>query len=434
MKKPFCLSLAVCLVLGGFAPLASAQPDATGEPPKKLISLEFPETSLSTILDILSIKTGKRFITDIDLAKKRVLLNLKDVTPDEALNALLDTYNLYYVRQSETSNIFVIKKKPDEVQATVSQQLFFLNYASAHALENVVKQKLSKNGQVSTDERTNSLFITDVADNIDKIGAIIKQLDIPTLQVLLEAKIVDVKIDTKLQIGADITNLARTDQYTTNPLDLYYHNKYDPTGKIEKTSIKPVASYAQTFSPGLQSGSGKISFSVIGNNYNIDGLVEAMKRDGNARLLTNPRLLVMNNSEANIEIVDQIPYQERTIASGVTTVSTVFKDVGIQLRVKPQISRDGTIILTVTPENSFQNGTTSDNVPVVNKTRSNTTFILRDGETAVIGGLIRESDMKTEYKVPLLGDIPLLGFLFKSHSTEKTRSELTIFITAKVTQ
>jgi type IV pilus assembly protein PilQ len=418
---------------GATAPAAVA---SDGEE-KKLISLEFPETSLSTVLDILSIKTGRKFITDTELAQKRIILHLKDVTADEALNALLDTYNLYYVRQNETSSIYVIKKKSDKgdevVQATTSQ-IFFLNYATAKSLEDTLKKKLTKNGVMSSDERTNSLIVSDTGDNIYKIASLIKALDIPTLQVLLEAKIVDVKIDSELRIGADINNLNPTGKYWTNPLDVYYQQNIDAGFKIPQASIKPEFSYMQTFAPGLSSGSGKMSFSVLSNGYNIDGIIEAMKKDNNAHLLTNPRLLVMNNNEATIDIVDQVPYQERTVNSAGTTISTVFKDVGIKLKVKPQINRDGSIVLSVAPENSFLNGQTADNIPIINTSKSNTTFIMRDGETAVIGGLIRESETQTEFKVPLLGDIPILGYLFKNRSTIKNRSELSIFITARITQ
>jgi type II secretory pathway component HofQ len=198
--------------------------------------------------------------------------------------------------------------------------------------------------------------------------------------------------------------------------------------------VHPEYNYAQTFAPGLTSGSGVFSFALANNAFNMEGSIEASKTDSNTQLLTNPRLLVMNNNEAIIDIVDEVPYQQATIANGGTTVSTMFKDVGIKLKVKPQINRDGTIILTVTPENSYLDGTTADNIPIINTTKASTVFIMKDGETAVIGGLISESKNDTEIKVPLLGDIPIIGYLFKKKSTDKTRSELTIFIKAKIMQ
>jgi type IV pilus secretin PilQ/predicted competence protein len=435
----FCL--AIFVIAQVFSMPAGAEPgddDTNAEAasvPKRLITLQFPETPLNTVLDVLSIKTGKKFITDIELAKKKVLLNLRDVTAEEALNALLDTNNLYYIRQSETSNIYVIKSKPDQGQPLFSQQIFFLSFSGAKELEPTIKQKLSKNGQVSVDERTNSLVVSDTGDNLDKISAILKALDIPTLQVQLEAKIVEVKLDSDLQMGVNITSLGHNDKYYTDPLSLYYKNTYGTADSvIPVTAVSHEYNYSQTFAPGLSSGSGVFSFGISNDSFNMSGSIEASKTDTNTQLLTNPRLLVMNNNEATIDIVDQIPYQQATVANGATTESTMFKDVGIKLKVKPQINRDGTIILTVVPENSFVNGYTSDNIPIINMTKASTVFIMRDGETAVIGGLISESKSDTETKVPLLGDIPIIGYLFKKKSTGKQRAELTIFIRAKIIQ
>jgi type IV pilus secretin PilQ/predicted competence protein len=298
-----------------------------------------------------------------------------------------------------------------------------LNYSSAKELEGTLKSKLTRYGSISSEDRTNSVIINDIADNIEKIEALIKILDIPTLQVSLEAKIVDVRLNSGLQTGVHLTNLYRTN-YSQSPL-LLQNGAPSPW--------KPTANYTQNLSGDLAT-SGRLTLSVLSNGYDIEGYIEALKSDTDAKLLANPRLLVMSNQEANIEIIDQIPYEQYTISDGVTTITTIFKDVGIRLKVKPQINRDGTVVLNVSPEQSFRTTETIGKVPVVNTTRSNTTFILRNGETAVLGGLIRESDVKTEYKVPLLGDIPILGFLFKNFNKEKQRTELTIFITAHVMQ
>jgi type II secretory pathway component HofQ len=142
----------------------------------------------------------------------------------------------------------------------------------------------------------------------------------------------------------------------------------------------------------------------------------------------------MNGQEANIDIVEEIPYQQLTLGEGQTTATTLFKEVGIKLKVKPQINRDGSVVLNVAPEQSFRTGESIDSVPVISTSKSNTTFIIKNTETAVIGGLIRETDSQSEYKVPLLGDIPVLGYLFKRSDKQKVRTELTIFITAKVVQ
>ena len=143
----------------------------------------------------------------------------------------------------------------------------------------------------------------------------------------------------------------------------------------------------------------------------------------------------MNNQEAAIDIIEEVPYQsDRTTATttGSVTATTSFKQVGLKLKVKPQINRDGTIVLQVEPEQSFRTGETIEGTPVINTSKAKTIMMLRSGETAVIGGLIRETETKTENKIPLLGDIPLLGYLFKNVVKNKARHELTIFISAKI--
>ncbi|HLD29433.1 MAG TPA: secretin N-terminal domain-containing protein, partial [bacterium] len=153
------------------------------------ISLNFEDVALGTVLTIMSRKTGRKFITDNQLAQKKIFIDISNVTADEALTALLNMYNLYYVRQGET-NIYVIKSKTEGELTTVSK-IFYCNYATAQELSGVIAPKLSKGGNISADVRTNSLIVTDMADNIDQIGTLITVLDTPTPQVLLEARIVD---------------------------------------------------------------------------------------------------------------------------------------------------------------------------------------------------------------------------------------------------
>jgi len=176
---------------------------------------------------------------------------------------------------------------------------------------------------------------------------------------------------------------------------------------------------------------GALTTAIISAGTNIEAIIEMLATQGAAKILANPRVLVMNNQEANIDIVEELPYQQVTLTpEGRTMITTEFKEVGIKLKVQPQINPDGSIVLTVEPQQSYRTGETVQGVPVVDKSMTKTTFLLKDGETATIGGLIREVENKTEYKLPLLGDIPILGHLFKRTIKTKDKRELTIFITA----
>jgi len=358
------------------------------------ISLSFEGVSLGNVLKVLSRKTDRKFITDTELAGKRIVLHLSNVTPDEAIDALINTYDLYYVKQKDT-NIYVIKSKDSKTVTTVSK-IFYCNHANADKLQKVLEKKLTQGGNISADERTNSLIVTDMADNVDKIGQLIEELDTPTPQVLLEARILDVKLDRSLKTGIDITGLYKADNFWVNPLAKKRAEELDDDDILEESDIQPEYNYNQMASHSLESG-GKLSFAVLKEGYNIEGLIEALKNDSDAKLLNNPKILVLNNQEATISIVDE-----------------------------------GTIILNIVPEQNFRTGTSVSGIPVVNTSKVNTSFMLKDGETAVIGGLLREADSESEYKVPILGDIPVLGYFFKKYERTKNRTELTIFVTANI--
>ena len=174
MKKKFlALLLAVVLFCPSFGYGVDNKLASTN-----LISIDFQGTTLYTVLSVLSMKTGMKLISDTTLYNKKIMLSMQDVTPEEALNALLDTYNLYYVKQGD-SNIYVIKSKDDGSHITVSR-IMFCNYAKASELEKVLVTRLSKGGKIVSDDRTNSLIITDLADSLDKMEGLVRSLDIPT--------------------------------------------------------------------------------------------------------------------------------------------------------------------------------------------------------------------------------------------------------------
>ncbi len=412
MKKILALSLLVALFFNTAVVDAATNSKLKkmtddGEP---LISVDFQNTSLYTVLNVLSMKTGMKLVSDTSLYKKEIMLSLKDVTPKEALGVLMDTYDLYYVQQGD-SDIYVIKSKADPSHITVSKVLY-CNYATASEVSAVLSTRLSKGGKIAVDNRTNSLIITDLADNIYRAEELLKSLDVPTLQVLLESKIIEINLDNNRYIGTKWSNISK-DKMLSGTSKLNFSNQdYDLSNRFLSAGI-----------------------SILENGWSLTGDFAAGIENRDAKVLSNPKILVLNNQEASIDIVKEIPYMEsQTTSAGgeATTATTSFKEAGIKLRVKPQVNRDGSIILNVSPEQSYQTGNGYNNTPIINTSKTTTTLMLRSGETASIGGLIREDETKTTYKVPLLGDVPILGYLFKNEAKTKTRTELTIFITAKI--
>ncbi len=376
---------------------------ASGFGEEPLISIDFQRVPLRTVLRILSDRTDRKLITDTDLAQMEIVLTLEDVSADEALNALLDTYELYYIRQPDT-DIYVIKSRREEILIKVSQ-VFSLNYANPEDLIPIIEPQLNIGGGATADKRTNSLIVTDLADNINRIGELIARLDTPTPQVFIEAKILELNISDALEMGMDLTDF-----------------------KYVSDSDAPV--YNQEFARNIEGPS--LSLGVIERGYNIDALIKALQTKTEARMLNNPKILVLSNRTASIDIVDELPYQELTeTAEGGRMATTSFKDVGVQIEATPYVNRDGTIIMDIIPAHSFQTGVSPDGIPIVKSSRVNTSFQLNDGDTVVIGGLIRETDSSTHRKVPFIGDIPIIGYLFQRTDREQIRNELTVFITAR---
>ena len=221
MKKLLVAFLVVSLMFdSGFV---FAAKEESGLHSTNLISIDFQGTTLYTVLNVLSMKTGMRLISDTNLYQKKIMLSLKDVTAEEALNALLDTYDLYYVKQGD-ANIYVIKSKADGSHITVSR-VVFCNYAKAADLEKILATRLSKGGKIVSDARTNSLIITDLADSLDKMEGLIRSLDVPTQQVLLEAKIVEINLSNNFSLGTSWDGIFRDGLVNPAPAVGAYTNK-----------------------------------------------------------------------------------------------------------------------------------------------------------------------------------------------------------------
>jgi len=280
MKKILLTVLAVSLLFT--TSYSAPEGDGGGLHSTNLISIDFQGTSLYTVLNVLSMKTGMKLISDTTLYQKKIMLSLQDVTAEEALNALLDTYDLYYVKQGD-ANIYVIKSKADGSHITVSR-VVFCNYAKASDLEKILATRLSKGGKIVSDERTNSLIITDLADSLDKMEGLIRSLDVPTQQVLLEAKIVDINLSHGTAIGTRWNETYR---------DGLVNPTVDPSVMNNKNFVydTPVGS---VLGLGLTKSFARVGVSILeGDDWSINATFEAGIEDKDAKVLSNPKLLVL---------------------------------------------------------------------------------------------------------------------------------------------
>lgn len=397
----------------------------------KRYSFNFTKVPLSVILKVMAEQTGRKFITDEELGEKIVSLRLQDVSSDEALKALVVSYNLYYVKLEETG-IYIIKDRRREPIIGVSK-VIKCNYIRAEEFTDVLKPRLTPAGQIKADKMTNSLIINDISDVVAEIEDIVRQLDQPTRQALIEARIVEIKTEKGLKWGLGVSNAYDKNRFWISPLE-QKRAEVIKGYEVSKDVLKPEVNFQQLFGDLFGVG-GLIKTSIIAGDVNIESFVEALASKGIANIMARPKLLVMNNQKAFIQIVEEVPYQRLTVSEqGNPMVSTEFKQVGVKLSVKPQINSDKSIVLEVAPEQNYRTGEALGGVPIIDTSKTETTFLLKSGETAVIGGLLREIESNSDYKIPFLGDIPIIGFLFKRTVRSKTKSDLTVFITATVVE
>jgi len=383
------------------------------------IYLDFRNTDIREVARVLSKLSGVNMLVGEDV-KADVTLNIEGVDWKTALDLICKTYNLAYIEKGDFIIIVSydqIDKEKDKIPLVT--KILTLNFVDIDDAKTYLKPVMTDRGVIESDERTNSLIITDIPESIEKAENILKELDRKTPQVLIEALMVDRKITDQFDLGIDWEFFNTTEPPYGSSTDI---TSAGTAGK----------SIAQTLSLDGQNIALKYGNMVFGKVY-FDALIEALKKDTNTDILANPRILTLDNIEAEIQITDQVPYTEQTKnAEGNDITTTQFKDVNTILKVKPHITPDGHIIVDVSTEQSFVNYFTSDNQPVIATRKSENTMLIKDGETIVIGGLRTRERKKSLYKVPLLGDIPLLGkFFSKSLYSDETR-ELMIFITPRI--
>jgi len=317
-----------------------------------------------------------------------------------------------------------------------------LKYADAATLIDSVKGIVSPSGKVYADPSTNSLIATDYPENLDGIESVIKQLDTfgkEQRQVLVEAQIVELTNTENEDLGvtwfipkADNRDFAGSFDKSINvpplPTELTTSSASGSIGLQSRTSIPNVG--LATLSDG-----GSFFFGKTLGGYDLSSMISALNTKGKAKILARPRILVENGQEARIEILTKIPYRElsrtATSAAGDLIFTTSFLDVGVILKVVPYIKRDGIVNLQVEPEVSFVQGQQVD-IPIKVTRKASTRVNIEDGHTLVIGGLLQDRDVKSVKKVPILGDIPLLGYLFRSKNTQKEKTELMVFVTPRI--
>jgi type IV pilus assembly protein PilQ len=393
-------------------------PDAGSKVKSQRISLNLQNATLGSVLKVMTQRSGINFLIGSDLVGKEINVYLEDVLVEDALAAIMRANGLWYTRQKGT-NIYVIMDAPEGPPVATITEALKANYADAIELEPTVKSVLTDAGSIVVDPRTNTLVVSDIPENMSTVQSLVGELDDPTGQVLIEAKIVEFAEDASSELGInwDFSTFAGPDE-----------------------NGKGAASYGTTFNSGDNEGILELTLGKFASYVEIQDLtarLSAMQKDGLAEVLAKPQILTLDNKEAVIEITQHMALAKKvTYREGgqESTVEPIFGDVGVTLKVTPHLNNDEFVTMRIEPTvSSAQRSSFFPDDAVDTKSRTaRTTVMVKDGQTVVIGGLLRKDVVETAFKVPLLGDIPLLGQLFRKSIKSDTRTEVMVFLTPRI--
>jgi len=436
------------------------KPVYTGE----RLTLNFQDIETRAVLQLLADASGQNIVVS-DSVSGSVTLRLQNVPWDQALDIVLRTKGLDKRRQD---NVIIVapqaelaarekaelaaRKDVQELEPLRSEYLQ-VNYAKAADMATLVKTNtnslLSPRGSVSVDERTNTLLLQDTSDRLADIRRLVATLDIPVRQVQIEARIVIVNNDFQRELGARFgftnvqqngnTGLVTTTGTAAGADQIISSGISNVQGSVPPT-IYPITvptgnTAAQRYNVNLpvSNPAGTFALGILGNNFIVDLELSAAQAETQANIIATPRVITANQKEASIEQGVEIPYQQ-SASSGATTIQ--FKKAVLALKVTPQITPDNRIILDldVRDDSVGQVVVASGgvNVPSINTREIQTQVLVNDGQTVVLGGILQTTQREDDNKVPYLGDIPVLGHLFKQTSRQDNKDELMIFITPKI--
>lgn len=404
----------------------------------RTISLNFQDIPVRTVLQIIADYNEFNLITS-DTVTGNITLRLDGVPWDQALDIILKVKGLDKRMQG---NILMVAPS-DELAAREAKNLqaqqqveelaplyseyVQINYAKAIELADLIKNEdtsiLSSRGSVSVDERTNTLLIRDTAKIIEDIKRMVTILDIPVRQVIIEARMVTVKDNINEELGIRWGVTDTDGQYATSG-SLAGANS-------SNTGLVPALADRLNVNLPVVNPAGALAFQVarLSDGTILDLELSAMEKENKGEIIASPRITTANQKEAYIEQGVEIPYQEAS-SSGAT--ATQFKKAVLSLTVTPHITPDNKIILDLVVTQDTVSDVQSGQAPAIDTQRIGTQVLVNNGETIVLGGIYQQAIISTVSKVPVLGDIPYFGWLFRNTNQFNEKKELLIFVTPRI--
>lgn len=424
------------------------------------LTLNFQDIETRAVLQLLAETSGKNIVVS-DTVQGNVTLRLRNVPWDQALDIVMTTKGL---DMRQNGNVIMVAPAEEiaaretadlEAQLAISElepvysEFLQVNYAKASDLSSLINgdgggnSMLSDRGSLGVDDRTNTLLVQDTAERLQDIRRMVRTLDVPIKQVLIESRIVivndDFSRDLGIRLGVTTNNIGGRDLLVTsgsggasndfaNSINEAFN---DPTGL---TPIEfPTQDGRYNVNLPIGNPAGRFSLALLKSDVLVDLELSALEAEGRGEIVSTPRVITANQSEAVIKQGVEIPYQQAA-SSGATTIE--FKEAVLELVVTPQITPDNNIImdLRVSKDNigAIIPTGTGGSIPSIDTRSVETQVLVADGQTVVLGGIYETERRETINKVPFFGDIPVIGSLFKSTQRTDNKAELLIFVTPRI--
>lgn len=428
------------------------------------LTLNFQDIETRAVLQLLAETSGKNIVVS-DTVQGSVTLRLRNVPWDQALDIVMMTKGL---DMRQNGNVIMVAPAEEiaaretadlEAQLAISElepmysEFLQVNYAKASDLATLIRAEggghsmMSERGSIGVDDRTNTLLVQDTAERLQDIRRMVRTLDIPIKQVLIETRIVVVNDDFSRDLGMrlgvtafkenstdGLTTISGTGVGTDTMINSALGNLADPANGTVFPIELPTLGNRYNVNVPIGDAAGRFSLAILETEYLVDLELTALEAEGRGEIVSTPRVITANQKEARIEQGVEIPFQQ-SASSGATTIQ--FKKAVLSLTVTPQITPDNNIIMDLKVHKDsvgeiVSTGGLGGTVPSIDTRSVETQVLVADGQTVVLGGIYETERRVTTKKVPLLGDIPFLGALFRSTQRIDNKAELLIFVTPRI--
>lgn len=421
------------------------------------LSLNFQDIEVRAVLQLLADFTDKNIVVS-DSVDGSITVRLKDVPWDQALDIVLETKNLAMrengnviwvapaaeLAAKEQQELEALKRKND-LEPLITEYIA-VNFAKAEDMAKLIRESkgdkahslLSRRGSVTLDERTNTLLIQDVEHQIEEIKKLVKALDVPVQQVLIESRIVVATDEFTKELG---TKFGMTPVVSNNNTLVTASGSSNATNTITNSAITNISSTGSALpvtAPSLADrlsvnlpvagAAGSLGFAVLAKDFLLDLELSALQAESKGEVIATPRVITSNQNTATIEQGVEIPYQQAS-SSGATNIA--FKKAVLSMDVTPQITPDEHIVVDLKVHQDTV-GQVFGDIPSINTRAVQTKVLVENGQTIVLGGVHEEVNLRSTTKVPVLGDLPVVGKLFRKTHKSNNKRELLIFVTPKI--